>query len=148
MGFRRDRPTYRLKFHDPELAGLVITVHSTSMAELIGLAEGAALLDQNDSTTLLKGSVETFRPFVNALVEWNLEDADGVPTPMTLEGFMSHDMNLVLQVMKAYQDALTAVPRPLQKPSGNGRQFPEVSMPMEIQSPNPMNSPLFDSYSA
>jgi hypothetical protein len=139
VGFKRTRPVYRLKFHDPELNGLVVEARSTSMTELLDVSEAAANIDINNidmrhAMTIIRTS---FGPFVNALVGWNLEDEAGNPTSLDMAGLLSHDPPLIIQMVEAWRDAQMAVPRPLPSDSGNGKRLPEVPMPMVPLSPNP-----------
>lgn len=151
MGYRRVRPTYRLRFSDPELNGLIVEARGTSMAKLLDVSDAAANLDlgaimaANDLSDLDTDVVKelfrvqraTLEPFVEALVSWNLEDEDGTPTPCTMEGLTSHDSALIQLIVEAWRDAQIGVKPPLPLPSGNGRQLPEVPMPMVPLSANP-----------
>jgi hypothetical protein len=141
MGYRRERPVYRLKFSDPALNGLVVEARSTSMAKLLDVSEAAANLDPDslDEITALQLMRESFVPFVTALVSWNLEDADGNATPVTMDGLLSHDPQLIRYMVESWRDAQMAVPPPLLSPSGNGKRLPEVPMPMVPLSANPGN---------
>lgn len=130
MGFQVQHKIYHLKFADEEMAGLVASVRSTSMGNILRVAE----MDEMDPTHLSKEDLsrlrEIFDIFSKCLLAWNAEE-DGVPVPTTTEGLLSQDPEFVMSVIKAWTRAMTVPDAPLAKPSNDGEQFPEASIPME-----------------
>ncbi|HZN70561.1 MAG TPA: hypothetical protein VFC00_02590 [Micromonosporaceae bacterium] len=130
MGFVNDR-TYKLVFADPEFAGLEVRARSISIRKMLEIAK----FDRND---LDEGQVELLlATFAKALVSWNLEEPEGEPVPATLDGLYAQDIGFVMQIIFAWMEAVAAVPTPLREKLSGGKQFPEVSLPMETLSPSP-----------
>lgn len=140
MGFRPERTTIRLQFEDPTLAGLEVTARVPSLGRMLDVA-GARDLALADG---LGGARKFFDFFADALIDWNLEDELGQKVARTVDGLLSLETGLAMTIVLAWFDGLTAVSTNLGKGSTSGRQYPEVSIPMEIPSPNLPNSPTLD----
>lgn len=135
-GFRAGRKTYRLVFEDGhDLAGLVVRARSVGTGEFFELSK---LADQG-SFGLDEGA-ELIARFAQHLVDWNLEDEDGVPVPATAEGLNSQDFDLVIAVIMQWMDAVAGVSAPLARPSPGGVPSLVESIPMETLSPNLLSS--------
>lgn len=135
MGFEAKKKTFKLVFADPEMAGLEVRAKSPAMDVFVGLTK---LADLDTGTVSIKDmpQIESlFEHFADCLISWNLEE-DGVPVPTTKEGLYSQDLDFILEIIKAWVDAVASVPSPLGKPSGDGTQSPAVSIPMEPLSPS------------
>lgn len=134
MGYRAKRTVYVLEFDDPELAGLEIKVSSTSIGVLLDLADDA----ESARIGGLDKAKRLLAEFMTRLVSWNLENEEGEPTPLTEEGFRSHEPDFVLTVVFTWFDAMMAIKdgSPLGRRSISGKQYPEVSLPMDLPSPN------------
>jgi hypothetical protein len=147
----RQRKVYRLVFEEgTEEAGLVVKARGVPLGTLLELVDLASVVDGRPSefsTDDAEALRKLFMGFAEALVSWNLEepvlDADGNETgasqavPATYDGLNSQDMDFVLPVIKAWMDALAAVPAPLGQPSTGGVPSPAASLPMEPLSPSP-----------
>src|SRR5690349_1218841 len=115
MGYKHSPKVYRLAFDDYE--GLEVRARSVSLDEFLSLVEIAGKTDPDDLERM-------FRGFADALVSWNLEDEDGTPVPATYEGIKGQDLDLILDIIGGWQDAIGSVPAPLAKPSDDGRRSP------------------------
>jgi hypothetical protein len=132
MGYQRKRKLFKLTFEDPEMAGLEVYAHSTSLENILGLIDLAKVGDKFDVKDLSKLD-ELFEVFIGALKEWNLEDEEGVPVPPTLAGLKGQDMDFILEMVMAWMEAVVSVSRPLKRKSSSGDQSPEASIPMDVQ---------------
>lgn len=137
MGYTRNR-VFKLKFADPEMNGLEVRARSVPLRVALRLMRLSTGERQNMGADQVEEMLDVFS---GALVSWNLEDdvlgEDGqptgekVPVPATREGLESQDMDFVMDIVLAWQDALMAVSAPLAKTSPNGARSLEASMPME-----------------
>jgi hypothetical protein len=120
-GYKPKFKTYKLFFADPEMDGLEVTARSIPVGPLLELSV----------TDPEQDPYKSVRHFADALVDWNIEDDDGNPVPANLEGLATLEIDFVLEVVRAWTQALTAVRPPLPEgsPSG-GTSAPEVSIPM------------------
>lgn len=120
MGYVRKARIYRLVFDEGDMAGFECRLRSTSFESII-------------SSTGIQYDVEVL---AEALVDWNLERADGTPVPVSLDSVRAQDPGFINAVMKAYSDAIFGVPGPLGESSSSGQPSPEASLPMEPLSPS------------
>lgn len=128
-----------LKFEDEDFDGVEIRARAASMGralELTGEADAA-----RRPGTGLEQVNGLFDEFATALLSWNLEDDDDQPVPATRDGLLSLDIQDVMVIILAWFDAMLSIGEGLGKGSTSGSPFPEVSIPMEIPSPNLTNSP-------
>jgi hypothetical protein len=131
MGYQAKRKTFLLKFTDPEMEGLEVKVRSTSMGNILRMAE----LDNVNPLRMSKADIEmikeVFAILESCIISWNLEE-DGVPVPKTVDGFLSQDAEFIFTILKSWTKAMTAVEAPLGPQSQSGEQFPEdMTIPME-----------------
>lgn len=63
-----------------------------------------------------------------SIIEWNLADKDGSPTPVTADGLMSHPKAVTTAVINAWLEGQRSGPAPLDVPSSDGA--PTVEIPM------------------
>lgn len=130
MAFKRVGSNIKIQFgEDHELHGLEIESRRVKMRELTDItslagAPSATMTDQIGRASKL------CEKFAEVLLAWNLEDEEGA-VPCTYEGLMEQDIQFVLQVVKAWIDAVSGVPAPLQRPSGDGEPSPVASLPMD-----------------
>lgn len=138
MGFRAKRTVYKLIFDDPDYAELEIKAASTSIGTLLDLANAAAGARAGAGLDRVDSLVDEF---VGALKSWNLENEDGVPTPLTREGLLSHEPAFVLDILLTWFDAMMTVQEadPLAGRSTSGNQSLVVELPMDLPSPNLKN---------
>lgn len=137
MGFKAQRKLFMLQFEDQALEGLDVRVRSISLGRLLDLADQAAELEHGGAGALPRVR-ELLAVFTERLEFWNLENEEGEPTPQTLEGLLSHETDLVLDIVLDWFGAMMSVGKgdPLVSSSTNGNTFPEPSIPMETLSPN------------
>lgn len=134
MGYKRERPIYKLKFTDPSMNGFVMRIKGYSFKEAIEVPERI----ETDAGTVSWEKVfkEIFQPDV--FVSWNLEDENGNALPGTEESLRAQDPMFVRSVVDAFVGTIMgAVPDPLDDKSPDGSPSGGLSIPMETLSPNP-----------
>ena len=143
MGYVRRRPHYRLVFEDPECAGLEVVAKSTSVAAYQTIAEFAAGISTPPTPEEIGRLNELYEAFAQVLVSWNLEepilDDQGAEVgtraiPATLAGLNSQDLPFVLMIIHAWMETVAGVTADLGRPSVDGVQELEASMPMRVLS--------------
>jgi hypothetical protein len=136
MGYQRS--TLKLKFEDPEMDGLEVSVRRLSVKDAIDVTKLVRKIAENkDDGEALEALAYVLS---RTLISWNVEDEDGKPIPTTLEGVKSIDPELIREISDATRNAQTGVSRPLSQPSSDGEPSPELSIPMETLSESPVNS--------
>lgn len=133
MGYKRKQKTYRLVFQDPGLEGLEVRVRSVPVDQLMLVGDLLEKSEANDPAAL-SGLLDILAA---SLVGWNLENEDGTPVPATREALGAEDVDLVLQIIDGWNQAIAGVPGPLGSGSPSGASFPEASLPMAALSPSP-----------
>lgn len=132
-GFRLEPTQYDLVFEDPKLNGLRVSMGDMSLQQIMDFDAV-----RFTPVTTIEGSNKRTRALAETIaahvVDWNLIEKDGSPTPRTAEGLLSHDQKIQLAIVPAYAMALRGVPDELGKESTNGA--PEDSIPMETLPPN------------
>jgi hypothetical protein len=83
------------------------------------------------------GMAELFEGFADALVDWNVEDGDGAPTPADLSGVYAQDFDFVMFLVGEWIAAMGDVAAPLVPPSVSGGTSLEASIPMDVLSLSP-----------
>jgi hypothetical protein len=123
MGYKLQKKLLKLRFEEYE--GLIVKAKSASLGQVLGLMD-LAQMDREKITVEDKQRLdELFRLFAAKLVEWNLEDEDGVSVPPTHEGLMDQEMDFVLDIVMGWLEMLVKVPDPLDKRSGAGSESKE-----------------------
>jgi hypothetical protein len=122
MGFPVERTQYRLRFEQPELDGLEVTVAAMSVRESFAFDDACA--EATTDAAQLRVWVETLG---RQLVSWNLEKSPGEPWPMTLEGLWDLDGHLLGAITAGWLQALRP-PKPPTDPTGAG---PMQGLPMQ-----------------
>ena len=108
MGYVHNRRQYRLIF-DGDLTGLEVTVRSASALVYKRIAELASRTYSSPaSEDDIEAATGLYNAFAGVLVEWNLEEPEGVPVPATLDGVEAQDFDLVLALVIAWLDAVAA----------------------------------------
>ncbi|MFD5631582.1 hypothetical protein [Streptomyces sp. NPDC127072] len=123
MGFREQPNIIALSFPEGhELHGLEATLKGMGIGEFMSFtgwdgSEGA-------------NSGKTIERFHEALISWNLEDADGEPIPVGESRNRPHRM--IVTLSNAYVEVLTEVPKsdPLPGSSTSGGPSPAPPIPM------------------
>src|SRR4051812_12567991 len=113
MGFRLNR-TYSLEF-EGAMEGAVVKLRSTTAGKVIEMraADAAGL------AALLADHV----------LEWNLEDTDGQPLPVTAEAILGGMEEVVLAaIIREWYKAATGVTAPLDGPSTDSGPSLELSI--------------------
>lgn len=123
MGYEPKRQNVRLVFDDPEMNGLEVSCRPVSMDTFLDIAT----LDAGDiSPVEVRRIVERFGDEI--LDSWNVTN-DGQPVPPTLPGFVSQERTFCEAIIKAWIQALSGVPVPLDPPSPNGDTSEALSTP-------------------
>lgn len=123
MGFTPPSTTYDLTFEDGPLRGFTCSVKGMTWQEY---------LDNNTNR-------EFATLFAQRLKSWNLTDENGAPVPTTQEGLAALEAGHLLVLVGKWVAAATDVSPFLPKPSSNGSNSLEQSLPMAPSSPNPSN---------
>lgn len=125
MGYQR--PLLRLKFEDPEMAGLEVVCKRPSVGQI-------ELFDKTD-----RQLDEQLVVLQTCLISWNLEDEDGNPVPITIEGLKSQDQPFLAALIDAWTGQAVKVPGPLGRSLPSGEPSPVESIPMEALSESPQS---------
>lgn len=148
MTYVRKSTIVKVIFEDPHpLAGLTVRTQSTSVREFaeFGLMLAQAVqVDQagSDMAKLhglgdLLASLDDIRhKFAGKLIDWDMQEEDGSPTPATLDGVMSLDDKEFYGIITEWLSAVGGVDAALGKDSGSGATSPELSDLMEPLSPS------------
>lgn len=137
MGYQP--PTYRLVFEDPTLDGLEVRTRGASIEHIATwqsvIGQGIALVQPEGAE--YRGKVCDL--LADRIIDWNLEDEQGQPVPVTSAAIAEQDWTLLLKIGRAWLAAAAGVSRPLEPDSPSGQPFPEESIPMETSSSSPQN---------
>jgi hypothetical protein len=137
MGYKPKRTTYRLRFTDDELDGLVIDAKGASTGQMLFLQRLGAQISGQEGSRVDPELLETVVDQLAAgIVDWNVEDDDDQPIPPTKENIFALEPVLLIRILQAWAQALAGVSDDLGKDSTSGESFPEESLPMEISSPS------------
>jgi hypothetical protein len=133
VGFR-EPSTITLTFAPgDEYHGLEVRMRGLSIADWLQ----AAGLDggEGDNTSA------TMKRFYDALISWNLEDADGNPVPVS--DAQNRDSRMIRRLNNAWIEALQGVrrndPLPDASPSGGTSPAPPIPMTPVSESPSPLS---------
>ena len=147
MGFREQPKVYRLEF-EGDFEGLVVKVtvpmfgkvaeleaQVGGLAELVG--KQADELTPDDVKAAIGSSKDMVDTFLDNLVEWNVEDAQGVPIPADREGLGRVSSTLGRHIITTWWEFVSGeLPDPKEQPSSGGGRSLEASLPMEPLSPS------------
>jgi hypothetical protein len=134
MGFQLKRKTYLLDFKGTDLAGLEIRMQGMTTAEFIHLEE----LQEEGAKDSAKGLL-LFQFLATKIVNWNLEDEDGEPIPVSGEALLQLEPGDIFMAMERYKEAVSGVPDPLEQTSPAGMRWEGEPIPMvapSIPQPN------------
>ncbi len=135
MGYRRQRPSYRLVFEDAEYVGLEVVAQSASIEAYQRIATLATReVGEHPTAEDLEEVANLLKAFAGVLVSWNLETEAGEPVPATLDGLRSQDLPLVMVIVLAWMNAVAGVSAPLGAASSSGELV--ASLPMEPLQPS------------
>jgi hypothetical protein len=118
MGFRLDR-TYALKFDGTALEGAEVRFRATPVGVVLRLASELTYADAAELMT-------------QYLIEWNLEDREGNPLPITTEAIQEHmEHAILMRIIREWYKAAKGITAPLEQPSADGEAPQGESLPME-----------------
>lgn len=146
MGYRRK--VYRLVFDDEQHEGLEVRARGISIDRAVKmLALGASL---SGAAGILADTEEgaaqrerLYEGLAAVLLEWNVEEDDGTPVPVTVDGIRTVDWDIVMAIFEAWSTAVMGVGRPLPPSSTGGGTSDEQALstlPVESLSPSPPSS--------
>lgn len=125
MGYQPKSPQYHLVFADGQHEGLDVTMKSLPLGEFFTLQDlRVRAADDPDAAR------KVISAMADLIVSWNVED-NGEPVPPTAEGLMKFDMSFLLDIIRAWVEAVTNVPNHSQPASNAGATSLELSIPME-----------------
>lgn len=132
MGFRKEPTLYKLKFEDPQYNGLEVIAKSLPLGDFLEFNKMSAevTVENANSPEMVKKSGMMFTLFAANLVSWNLEDENGKPVPSTYKGVVSQEMGFILDIIKAWMDAVADVPKHSKNGSNSGGTSRVPSLPM------------------
>lgn len=133
MGFKAKKKLYRLIFADEDMAGLEVTMTSVPMGDLLSLQQ----LDPKRAASDPAEFRELLEIFAGAMLEWNLEDDNDQPVPITVDAFLKQDIDFIFEIITQWSTAVSGVSAPLDGGSTSGATSLEASIPMDVLSPNP-----------
>jgi hypothetical protein len=130
MGYKHQIPRINVAFEEGhEYHGLKVVLRKLKLGEWL---EITGMGDNEEPTVRHVG--DQLRRMADKLVSWNLEDEGGRPVPTTLEAVMDQDRELMIAVLNAWLDGLTAVSAPLEASSTGGEPSLVESIPMDTLS--------------
>lgn len=138
MGFKANGPVQLVL--PKALNGLVVEVQCRTTGEwLAGKSidlswEEDDTLSQEDRSTRYRA---LYGDFLNDVVTWNLESADGVAVPTTMEGLESVDTTITTPMVSAWAFRNVKLPDPLDSGSASGKPSDLPPIPMAPSTPNP-----------
>lgn len=143
MGYNPGVKTYKLVFVDRD--ELIVKVISLPIGEFLKVARLADTAKKLSDATAMSGLRELLEMFASRLVYWNVElpvdpkdpDSPVEPVPTTVEGVLRLDLDLVLEIIFSWVEAIAGVADPLGHPSDSGGNAPEGLIPMETLSESP-----------
>lgn len=140
-GFKPKRKIFKI-VEFSEYEGLEVEARSVNTGQFLKIVSLAAGLENlgGDESKFTAEDVNTieqlFKLFANVLRSWNLIDEDeggnDVPVPPTMEGLLSQELNLVMEVIGAWIDAVGGVDAETGKDSPSTATSPVPLPPMEV----------------
>ncbi len=132
MGFVR-RKTYDLRFGDPSLGGLQVSIRACDVGTMLEVRtlSRAGFMGLEEANEHVQRMITIL---TEHLVGWNLETEDGQPVPATEEGLRRQDRELLAEIVTTWRDAVEGVSAPLLMPSPSGGMSAVASIPMETLS--------------
>lgn len=133
MGYEKQKKVYNLLFADSEFEGLEVQVKSTSMGNILKLAELDSINPLRMSSDDIAKIRQLFDILSGSMVSWNLEE-DGAPVGFDVEGLLAQEPEFVMTVIKAWTRAMTQATPDLKSASLDGDPSVVHSIPMETLS--------------
>ena len=130
------KKTYNLYFTDEQFEGLVIEARSGTLDEFCEVRD--LLTSDTASVKEQLANVKSAHDIIfPKLQQWNLQEEDGTPVPLTREAFDTQDKEFTEGITYAWQLAVSGVRPALKKESNSGVLSAAESIPMETLSENP-----------
>lgn len=100
MGFPRKR-AYSLIFkeNDPITDGLVVKAAAPTLLDTLESRD-----KQREGESNKAYFDRQYGPLINAVLEWNIEDEEGQPLPVTLEDWYTIDLPVQLRIYRAWSN--------------------------------------------
>lgn len=133
-GFRRKKKIFDLDFTGTPLDGLNVEARSAPIGlfmQIGQLADSFDNVEDADAAKILGVMTELVDTFAQVLIAWDLLDDNDEPVPANAQGLLSLEMDELMFVITAWQNAAAAVPAPLPQASTAGSPSLVGSMPME-----------------
>lgn len=111
--FKREKRQYLLRFDPeqfPDLEGFECVCTGATLEQFVGVAALSEVLKTEDGRTE-ENIRKQYEVFARFLKSWNLDDDDDEPVPCTYEGLASLEIDFVLAIQAAWQQALASVPK-------------------------------------
>jgi hypothetical protein len=132
-GFKLQSKLYQITFEDGDLDGLECTLKGVSLERFLELVTAADELTTPEGRT--PENIEAqFSTLGELLTAWNLQDDDDEPVPPSYEALKKFDLSYVQQIMRAYMQAFSTVPKASDDDSPSGETSPERSLGLARQS--------------
>jgi hypothetical protein len=139
MGF--SAPRYKLKWAEGHtLHGFEVSTAGLSIAELQTVSEVRNLPEERR----YEGFAPLAELFADKLISWNYEDEKGNPVPPNLTAVLAMDIRIQIPMLLSWMQEVSSIPDPLPVGSPSGKPFQVELPPMDLPSPNLMNSPTPD----
>lgn len=133
MGYKPKKTIYKLVFEeDPDMDGLVVRAHAGTLDDVLFFDTRVPELLAGTATN--EQLVEMYGRIIALVVDWNIEDDNGAPIPVSVEGFHSFEPEFCAKLMFGWLKAGRKVTGPLATPSDSGEPSLEASIPMETLS--------------
>lgn len=116
--------------HNPEFHEVTAIARGRTLQEYLELVGYIEAADDERS-----GAVRQLEKFAESLLEWNIQEEDGTPTPATRDEFFSLDPDLGLALATEWLEILGGkVDAPLPQSSPDGEPSLVASIPTEALS--------------
>lgn len=124
MGYKLPKTTALLVFENEDYKGAEIRVRlNVPVGIYLDVLLGGDITVPGSATSALVEAA------LKLIVDWNLEDDNGKPVPLTLDGLTSHvDLALLNLIVSEWAEASNPS-APLEQPSANGKQASAPSLP-------------------
>lgn len=144
MGFRAPKSRLKLKFAAEEFAGFEVVMRRMTFDDALTFDEGTLreLRRQvNDGTAdpevIDEHMAAMHAGLVAAIREWNLEDDEGNPVPVSVATLRAQEVDFFWTLVHAWIMAMALkVDDDTKAPSSDGKPSEELQMPMAAPSPS------------
>lgn len=138
MGFQPKRTLYNLVFDGTPLEGLHIRVYAASMDDRLHAFHDLAWNKDDVPEEGRRKQTELFELFIAHVAEWNLEQRDGTPAPVTLEAlYKACEPEQVGMIVGVWQSGRQKVAAPLDQESP-GSSLSAIPMTVLRNTPAPV----------